>query len=294
MERIQTLFITDPEPVSPLLPEELRVQYDGDLRFPEAPEGRPYVIANFVSTIDGVVSFNIPGQSAGGQISGSNDGDRFIMALLRASADAVLVASGTVEAVGHEHVWTPQFVYPARRELYRYYRTALLKKTEYPLVVIVSGTGTLSLDRAIFHTAGVSVLIMTTDQGLKKLKSAGLDELPSTEARVQPDANGHISPAAILQLLKEEFGVASVLNEGGPTLLGTFLACRLIDELFLTIAPQIAGRTREHFRPALVENTAFTPAAAPWLKLLSAKKAADHLYLRYGGNEALPQKWEGL
>jgi riboflavin biosynthesis pyrimidine reductase len=248
------------------------------------------VIANFVSTIDGVVSFNIPGQSGGGQISGANDGDRFIMALLRASVDAVLVASGTVEAVSPKHVWIPEFVYPAQRDLYRYYRTALLKKLEHPLIVIVSGTGTLSLDRAIFHTAGVSVLIMTTEQGRSKLRLAGVDALPSTKVRVQPAPQGHIAPATILKVLKEEFSVAIVLNEGGPTLFGNFLACRLVDELFLTIAPQIAGRTRQHPRPALVENTAFTLATAPWLKLLSAKKAGDHLYLRYSRNEALQQK----
>ena len=68
--------------------------------FRPAPQARPYCIANFVSTLDGVVSFNLPGQSEGAQISSSNEEDRFIMGLLRASADAVLVGSGTLQAVG--------------------------------------------------------------------------------------------------------------------------------------------------------------------------------------------------
>src|SRR5579871_1610664 len=106
MEPIRTLFTAESELVGPVLPEGLRTQYGGDLHFPPVPDGRPYVIANFGSTLDGVVSFNIPGQSGGALISGSNEGDRFIMGLLRASADAVMVGSGTLDAVSREHVWT--------------------------------------------------------------------------------------------------------------------------------------------------------------------------------------------
>ena len=83
-----------------VLPEELTILYGGDLRFPEHDD-RPYVIGNFVSTLDGVVSFEIPGKSGGGDISGFNEADRFIMGLLRASADAVIVGSGTLREVAH-------------------------------------------------------------------------------------------------------------------------------------------------------------------------------------------------
>ena len=89
------------EPSDLVLPEGLRSRYDGNLSFPPAPEERPYCIANFVSTLDGVVSFNIPGQSEGAQISKSNEEDRFIMGLLRASADAVLVGSGDLPPIPH-------------------------------------------------------------------------------------------------------------------------------------------------------------------------------------------------
>ena len=70
----------------------------GDLRFP-AHHDQPYVVGNFVSTLDGVVSFEIPGKSGGGEISGFNEADRFIMGLLRASADAVIVGAGTLREV---------------------------------------------------------------------------------------------------------------------------------------------------------------------------------------------------
>src|SRR5580698_11254863 len=101
METIRTLFAAQHGGASEVvLPEGLRERYDGDLRFPHAPEGRPYCIANFVSTLDGVVSFNLPGQSGGDQISHSNEEDQFTMGLLRASVDAILVGLGTLLATG--------------------------------------------------------------------------------------------------------------------------------------------------------------------------------------------------
>ena len=72
-----------------------------------------------------------------------------------------------------------------------------------------------------------------------------------------------------------------LLHEAGPTLFGEFLAGGFIDELFLTVAPQIAGRDELHPRPGLVANVQFSPATAPWWKLLSAKSATDYLFLRY-------------
>lgn len=70
----------------PALPPDLQRHYDGDLHFPIGSKERPYVIGNFVSTLDGVVSYKIPGHAGGGEISGHDEADRFIMGLLRASA----------------------------------------------------------------------------------------------------------------------------------------------------------------------------------------------------------------
>src|SRR5450755_4366689 len=149
MVPIHTLFATQPDEPSPaVLPDGLRDRYDGNLCFPPAPEERPYCVANFVSTLDGVVSFNLPGQSGGAQISGSNEEDRFIMGLLRASADAVMVGSGTLQAVGPQGSWLPESVYPAAKDLYQKYRTEVLRKPKYPLVVVVTGTGSVDLASA--------------------------------------------------------------------------------------------------------------------------------------------------
>jgi hypothetical protein len=104
MKQITTLLDRNGGLDRTVLPEELRILYGGDLRF-LAYDDRPYVIGNFVSTLDGVVSFEIPGKSGGGDISGFNEADRFIMGLLRASADAVVVGARTLREVAPEHLW---------------------------------------------------------------------------------------------------------------------------------------------------------------------------------------------
>ena len=282
MEPIYTLFATQPaEPSRVVLSDGLRDRYDGNLSFPPAPEGRPYCVANFVSTLDGVVSFGLPGQSEGAQISGSNEEDRFIMGLLRASADAILVGSGTLRAAGPKGSWLPESLYPTAKDLYRKYRTEVLRKLELPLIVIVTGTGELDLASAVFHTPRTRVLLLTTEQGKQRLSQSGSEALTSVEVKALSSAEKRISPSAILTLLRQEAGVELLLHEAGPTLFGEFLAGGLMDELFLTVAPQIAGRVAAHPRPGLVANVEFSPVTAPWWKLLSAKRAADYLFLRY-------------
>src|SRR5215469_8025029 len=282
MEPIRTLFATElTEPAGAALPDGLRVRYDGNLSFPPAPEERSYFIANFVSTLDGIVSFNLPGQSEGAQISASNEEDRFMMGLLRASADAVLVGSGTLQAAGPRGSWLPESVCPEAKDLYRNYRTEVLRKPEYPLVVVITGTGGLDLTSALFHTPRTRVLILTTEQGKQRLSQSGSEALASVEVKALSTAGNRISPSAILTLLRQEAGVELLLHEAGPTLFGEFLAGGFIDELFLTVAPQIAGRVAVNPRPGLVANVQFSPATAPWWKLLSAKSATDFLFLRY-------------
>jgi riboflavin biosynthesis pyrimidine reductase len=75
--------------------------------------------------------------------------------------------------------------------------------------------------------------------------------------------------------------MAVVLCEGGPHLFGRMVEARLIDELFITIAPQIAGRAPETPRLSLVEGVAFSVAGAPWSRLADARRSGDYLFLRY-------------
>lgn len=281
MEPIRTLFERDSSRRRAVLPEGLRAAYDGDLRFPSAPNGRPYVIANFVTTLDGVVSFNLPGQLQGKEISGSNQGDRFIMGLLRASSDAVMVGASTFRAGGLKALWTPESICRSSEDLYRQYRKNVLRKPGYPLVVIVSGAGDLNLASATFHKPELAVLIITTERGTRSLIKNGVERLTHVRVKQFSEATQRIAPALILKFLSEEFGVRLLLHEGGPTFFGEFLAANFADELFLTLAPQIAGRISAHPRPNLVSGIEFSPATAPWWNLLSEKQAGSHLYLRF-------------
>src|SRR3712207_5089584 len=133
------------------LPGELAALY-GRLAIPPHPE-RPYVVGNFVTTLDGVVSLNEPGQSGGGEISGFNQHDRMVMGLLRATAGAVVVGAGTLRAVPR-HLWTAEYVYPGLADAYRQLRTTL-GYTEPPLNVIVTARGALDLNLRVFQSGEV-------------------------------------------------------------------------------------------------------------------------------------------
>src|SRR5215469_7677366 len=281
MELLKTLVERDRDFADASLPQGLRELYDGDLRFRIPPRERPFVIGNFVSTLDGVVSYKIKGQASGSTISGANPADRFIMGLLRASADAVMVGAQTVRDVSPKDLWIPEYTYPDAKHFYTEYRVNVLQKPEYPLMVIVSGSGRLELERAIFQTPGLRLVVITTSDGKGYLANAGATKLSSVQVHALDASGGSIAPAAILQLLYSQFEVRMLLHEGGPTLLAQFLAAEAVDELFLTLSPQIAGRKAATIRPALVEGIEFAPDCAPWFQLLTVKQQDQYLYLRY-------------
>jgi len=281
MQLVRTLVDCEKEYPESALPQELRMLYDGDLRFRTLAVGRPFVVANFVSTLDGVVSYEVEGKSGGSTISGSNPADRFIMGLLRASVDAVMVGAGTLHDVSAESLWAPESTYPDAKHLYAEYRVNALHKSEYPLLVIVSGSGRLELERAIFRTPAMRTVVITTSAGRDELTRRGAATLGSVEVHALNSGSGSIAPQAILQLLQSQFGVKTLLHEGGPTLFGQFLAADAVDELFLTLSPQIAGRGRDVTRPALVQGVQFVPDSAPWFQMVSVKEQAAYLYLRY-------------
>jgi len=288
MEFLKTLVERDRDFADASLPQGLRELYDGDLRFRIPPRERPFVIGNFVSTLDGIVSYEIKGQASGSTISGADPADRFIMGLLRASADAVMVGARTVHDVSSESLWIPEYTYPDAKNLYSDYRVNMLRKPRYPLVVIVSGSGRLELGRAVFRTAEVRTVIITTPSGKDELARVGGTRLDSLETCVVDAVGGTITPLAILRLLHTQFGVRMLLHEGGPTLFGQFLAADAVDELFMTLSPQCAGRNLGSIRPGLVQGVEFTPELAPWFQLVSVKQRAEYLYLRYQRADGSP------
>ena len=112
--------------------------------------------------------------------------------------------------------------------------------------MIVTGTGELDLTSAVFHTPLIRALILTTEPGKRRLSQSGSEALTSVEVKTLSAAEERISPSAILTLLRREAGVELLLHEVGPTLFGEFLAAGFMDQLFLTVAPQIAGRDAVH------------------------------------------------
>ena len=281
MRLVRTLIDRDQEYRERVLPEGLRELYDGDLHFCTSPAQRPSVIANFVSTLDGVVSYEIKGQAGGSTISGPDPADRFIMGLLRASADGINVGARTVHDISPRSLWIPEYTYPDAKPLYKEYRLNVLHRSGNPLLVIVSGSGKLELERAVFQTPGMRTVVITTSAGRDELKRRGAMTLDSVEVHALKSSSGSIAPLPILRLLNSQFGIRMLLHEGGPTLFGQFLAADAVDELFLTVSPQVAGRTANAIRPGLVQGVEFVPDSAPWFQLLSVKQMAEHLYLRY-------------
>ncbi len=93
---------------------------------------------------------------------------------------------------------------------------------------------------------------------------------------------GRFSAQDVLEAVAAARDAEVVLVEGGPQLIGDFFAESLLDELFLTLSPQIAGRDDQNPRLNLVEGKLFAPDKSLWGELVGVKRAADHLFLRYG------------
>jgi riboflavin biosynthesis pyrimidine reductase len=270
------------------LPPELRALY-GELSFPRAPR-RPYVISNFVSTLDGVVSLGLPGKSGGGPISGFNQHDRALMGLLRAVSGAIVVGAGTLRAVP-KHLWTAEYVFPDLRDAFQAVRRELgLGQT--PLNVILTGSGHVDLSAPVFASRQVETLIVTTPAGATGLRAQALPPGVSVRA-VESTEGGRFGAGAVLTAIADCLGQPPgvVLVEGGPQVMGDFLAENLIDELFLTLAPQVAGRDDTvGERPALVAGRLFAPEQPVWSTLVSVHQADSHLFLRYRLGAAAPTR----
>jgi riboflavin biosynthesis pyrimidine reductase len=271
---LDTLYDASPGDDLPL-PIELARLY-GSLRFPADPQ-RPYVIGNFVTTLDGVVSLQVAGHAGGGDISGFNPHDQLVMGLLRVVADAVIVGAGTLRA-SSQILWIAEQTYRPLADVYRSFRSAL-GKPQPPLNVIVTARGEVDLGLPVFQSGLVPVLIVTTTKGARQIRS----QHPSSTIQIEAiDTADSLSARSILEIVKHVRPCEVILTEGGPRLMGDFLAEKQLNELFLTLAPQIAGRDDVTVRPGLVAGKIFAPQHAVWGTLNSIKQGGSHLFLRYG------------
>ena len=257
------------------LPPNLSRLY-GAFRLP-TPRLGLHVFSNFVSTLDGVVSLQVKGHSGGGDISGFNDQDRMVMGLLRATADAVIVGSGTL-AADPEHLWTPQAICPELGDDYRRLADAMAKPRA-ALNVIVSAGGTVNLRLPVFASGKVSAMIITTARGARQLQRHRVPD--AVQIQVIRRRSGEIPAADILRAVGRAISGKRVLIEGGPRLLGTFYKARLIDEQFLSLAPQLSGRESGDARMSLVMGKTFAPRDPLWGQLIDVRQGSRLLFLRY-------------
>jgi len=245
------------------LPADLKHLY-GRLGF-----SAPVVYSNFVASMDGVVTLGSK-PSAGSVISGKYSADRFLMGLLRACADAVVIGAGTLRATPG-HLWTPSHVFPELATEFIALRSALGRSASPPLVVLTTSG---KLDFA--HPALVKgAIVITTTSGAKQIG----DRLPPACELIAMGKGEALDLRQAIGELRNR-GLDVLLTEGGPHVMGELLERGLLDDVFLTISPVVAGRGEER-RLGMVEGFELLPGKGAWSKLLSARRHGDYLFLRY-------------
>jgi riboflavin-specific deaminase-like protein len=195
-----------------------------------AHDDRPYLVTNFALTLDGHAT--IGGRS--GAIG--SDVDTAMLVGLRTRVDAVMIGAGTMRTERYGRVVADQ----AKRE--RREREGL---PHDPLMVLVSGRLDLPWEAPLFTAGAGRVLIFTHSDA---------DPPPSaTPVRVERH-EGAVDLARALAQLRGERGVRALLCEGGPLLHAQLIDANLVDELFVTHAPKLAGGTGPGMVSALPER----------------------------------------
>ncbi|MEK7150630.1 MAG: dihydrofolate reductase family protein [Patescibacteria group bacterium] len=257
-----------------LLTPELERLHGGPLSFHDSRDpDRPRVIACWVESADGIISYSdIPGSEGGNIIAGGFENDRFLVALLRTVADARLFGRGTLH-MERDGIGTPQDIYPEGADLLTAARVALGKPKE-TTSVLVTQQAEIPVSANIFHIPDVRNVIYTHEASVGKLRTIQQHENTTVTAFAPGDFE-----RSILVDLKREHGIDLLLIEGGPTVWGSFM--QYIDEIFITVSPRLVGNTRAAARPTPIQGVLFDPKTSPQLALTSVKKGGDFLFLRY-------------
>jgi riboflavin biosynthesis pyrimidine reductase len=218
----------------------------------------PRVLLNMVSTVDGRAT--VGGRS--GAIS--DPADRELFHGLRTAADAILVGAGTVRTERYGRVIGDE----GRRRL-----RAERGLSDEPLACIVTAGVALDTEIPLLADPQARVVIVTPSQA----------SLPATAARVEyvrAEREGHLDLAAALRELRSRFGVQLLLCEGGPHLSLALVAAGLLDELFISLSPRLAGG--EAASGEALRILAGPELARPLeLSLLGALECESQLFLRY-------------
>jgi len=219
---------------------------------------RPYVALNMISTADGRATLSGRSGAIGGEA------DKQLFHGLRTLVDAVMVGAGTVRAEGYHRLVRDPDGLRRRRER---------GLSEQPLACVVSGRLALGETVPLLEDPETRVAIVTASQG----------ELPpgcrAQIEYVRCARDGQLDLAAALRELRARFGVRTLLCEGGPHLNANLLAAGLVDELFLSLAPTLAGGDTADESLRIVSGVELDPPVT--MELLSVHEHESHLFLRY-------------
>ncbi|MFP3987291.1 pyrimidine reductase family protein [Streptomyces sp. E11-3] len=175
---------------------------------------------NMVSTLDGAA------QHEGRSQPISCPADMRIFGTLRGLADAVVVGAETVRQEGYRP--------PRAREVFAA-RRAAAGQGPAPAIAVVSASLDLDFSLPLFTAPLVRTVVLTgaeaPAQRLRAAEKAGADVV------VAGDGRG-VDPARAVRALGER-GLTRLLTEGGPRLLGQFVAAGVLDELCLTVSPML-------------------------------------------------------
>jgi riboflavin-specific deaminase-like protein len=242
-------------PIERLLPDRAETTVDEQLAGFDpvslcAATDRPYVFTNFAVTVDGHAT--VEGRS--GPIG--TETDTAMLVALRMRAEAIMIGAGTMRAERYGRLFTD----PQRRAVRE--RRGLPAD---PLFVLVSGRLDLPWDAPLFTDGGGRVLIFTASE----------EDPPATATPLRIVRHqGRIDMVEALRYLRVERGIRSLLSEGGPHLHADLLSAGLVDELFVTLGPMLAGGEGPGLTSGLPERV--TPLELAWLL-----RDGNELFARY-------------
>jgi 2,5-diamino-6-(ribosylamino)-4(3H)-pyrimidinone 5'-phosphate reductase len=191
---------------------------------PAAPApARPFVFVNMAMTADGKIATANRAVTSFG-----SPRDLEHLYELRATADAILCGARTVEQ-SQATLGNGPDRFTARRR-----RRGL---GDFPLRVVVTGSGTISPAAALWGKDFSPVVVLTT----RRAPAARLRTLERLAAAVWISPGRELDFAAALAWLADTFGVRRLLSEGGGEANDALFRAGLVDELHLTVCPLIFG-----------------------------------------------------
>jgi riboflavin biosynthesis pyrimidine reductase len=136
-----------------------------------------------------------------------------------------------------------------------------------PLASVVSRSGQVPYEIPLFSEPEAKIVEFTGATAPRPV--AAQRELVALE----PD---EVTLPRVMRDLHGQFGVSTLLCEGGPTLFGSLVAEGLVDELFLTLSPKLVGGEGN---PAIVSGPPLLEPAA--LQLRWVLERENSLFLRF-------------